>query len=118
MDASANRGEIVIASDMALPMQFVAGSAAGWLAGMLHFATLRQTVRLFTAGAAARALLLQAGRLALLALIFFALARLGAWTLLGGAAGLLLARRGALRRNAREAAREVVRRAPQTDAQP
>ncbi|WP_293028593.1 ATP synthase subunit I [Pandoraea sp.] len=96
----------------------VAGSAAGWLAGMLHFATLRQTVRLFTAGAAGKALLLQAGRLALLALIFFVLARFGAWVLLGGAAGLLLARRGALRRNTREAAQEVVRSAPHRGDRP
>lgn len=108
----------MIAPHLTLSVQLVIGGVAGWLAGVLHFATLRQTVRLFAAGAAARALLLQAGRLALLALIFFALARLGAWVLLCGAAGLLLARRGALRRNAREATQTVVRGASQKGAQP
>ena len=75
------------------------GTAFGTVLGYAHFATLRLNVRLYLAGGGPmRALALQVLRIALLAGGLGALAWLGAPALLGGMAGVLLARRVVLRR--------------------
>lgn len=75
------------------------GAALGTVIGYAHFATLRLNVQLYlSGGGAARALALQALRIALLAGGLGALAWLGAPALLGGMAGILLARRIVVRR--------------------
>jgi F1F0 ATPase subunit 2 len=78
--------------------QIAIGSFVGIAAGALHFATLRWNVRLLISGAPAKAIGLQLLRLAGVAVLFGVLAKLGAWPLLCGAAGLLLARGFILRR--------------------
>jgi len=74
-----------------------AGLAAGAAAGTLHFGVLDVTVRCFVTGRALRAFVLQAARFALVAAVFYGLARLGAGPLLAGLAGLLAARHAMLR---------------------
>jgi F1F0 ATPase subunit 2 len=91
MDASANE-------EIAMTAQVAIGLSVGILAGLIHFTGLRWNVRLLTAGAAGSALGVQVVRLGVLAAVFVVLARLGAWALLCGAAGLLLARQCVLRR--------------------
>jgi F1F0 ATPase subunit 2 len=78
--------------------QIAIGSFVGIAAGALHFATLRWNVRLLISGTPAKAIGLQLLRLAGVAVLFGVLAKLGAWPLLCGAAGLLLARGFILRR--------------------
>ncbi len=88
-----------------------AALACGWLAGALYFHGLRAATRalckrrgpaasLSRRQALASAASLGAGmlRLLLLAAALAWFARLGAWALLAGLGGLLLARHGALRR--------------------
>ena len=74
------------------------GAAAGLVFGLVHFAALRQTVELYSAGRsplAAAALTL--GRI-IVAIVFFGLAaRLGSLPLLSAFLGFLLARTLALR---------------------
>jgi F1F0 ATPase subunit 2 len=72
--------------------QIATGLCVGLLAGTIHFAGLHWNVRLIVAGSSTKALTLQLLRMAGVAVLFFALAKLGAWALLCGAAGLLLAR--------------------------
>ena len=81
-----------------LAAQIAIGSCVGLAAGAIHFATLRGNVRLLIAGTPAKAIGLQLLRLAGVAILFAVLAKLGAWPLLCGAAGLLLARGIILRR--------------------
>ncbi|MFM0500186.1 N-ATPase subunit AtpR [Paraburkholderia caffeinilytica] len=78
--------------------QMAIGLVAGMLAGWIHFTGLRWNVRLLIAGAPGRAIGLQLARLGVLAVVFVVLARLGPWPLLGGAAGLLLARHWVVQR--------------------
>ncbi len=81
-----------------LALQFSAGALAGALLGYAYFKALWWNVALIDKGSAATALLLFLARFTLLATAFFGLARFGALALLAGAAGLLAARRVALRR--------------------
>jgi hypothetical protein len=74
------------------------GMTAGLVAGLIHFATLHRNVELLALGSIAKALAIQGARLGLLLVILFVLAKLGAWALLCGAAGLLAARTVMLRR--------------------
>ena len=78
--------------------QIAIGLCVGSLAGSIHFASLHWNVRLIVAGSPGRALALQLLRMAGVAVLFFVLAKLGPWTLLCGAAGLLLARFAILQR--------------------
>ncbi len=78
--------------------QAAIGFFVGTLAGLVHFTMLRWNVRLLTTGSTGQAIALQLARLGALALIFFVLARMGAWALLCGAGGLLLARQAVIRR--------------------
>jgi hypothetical protein len=81
-----------------LALQACAGAVIGAVAGHGYFTALWWNVLLIDRGATARALLLFATRVALLVLTLFILVRIGALSLLAGAAGLLLARRRLLRR--------------------
>jgi F1F0 ATPase subunit 2 len=91
MDASPNK-------EVTMTAQIAIGLSVGVLAGLIHFTGLRWNVRLLTAGTPGIAIGLQLARLGVLAAVFFALARLGPWALLSGAAGLLIARQMVLRR--------------------
>jgi F1F0 ATPase subunit 2 len=73
------------------------GLAAGALIGLVHFVSLGWNMRLFVTGSALGAAGLQIARLALVAIVFFGLAKIGAGALLAGLVGLLAARRRALR---------------------
>lgn len=72
--------------------------AVGFAVGAVHFASLRWNAALFTQGHPWHAFVLQMLRLAASGLLFFLLARCGAWPLLCAAAGWLGARTFALRR--------------------
>lgn len=76
----------------------LAGLAAGFLLGTAHFGSLWWNAAWFAEGRPLPALLLQLGRLALLAGGFVLLARFGALPLLAGTAGLLCARKLVLHR--------------------
>lgn len=78
--------------------QIATGLCIGFLAGALHFASLHWNVRLIVAGSPGGTLALQLLRMAGVAVLFVALAKLGPCALLCGAAGLLLARFAILQR--------------------
>lgn len=78
--------------------QGMIGLVAGFLIGLLHFATLRWTLHLFSGGSLAEAFLLQFLRLGLLGGALYLLAVLGAMALLSGMLAILLARSVILRR--------------------
>jgi hypothetical protein len=73
----------------------LAGLVLGFGAGLLHFHSLHAVARRFVAGDWTAALL-QIARLALLGVLFYLFARIGAHVLIAGAAGVLLARRRVL----------------------
>ncbi|BCZ84478.1 ATP synthase subunit I [Paraburkholderia terrae] len=72
------------------------GLAVGLLAGGVHFASLRWNAACFATGRPVLALTIQVARLAVSAALFFALAKAGAFALLGGAAGFIWTRSIAL----------------------
>ncbi len=72
--------------------QVVIGLIAGFLAGVLHFASLWWNARLFTTGSAGRAIALQLGRIAVVVAVLTLLARLGFAALLSGGLAFLVAR--------------------------
>jgi F1F0 ATPase subunit 2 len=75
------------------------GLVAGVLLGFVHFGSLWWNTKLFTEGTGMiRVLIVQVGRFAVLATVFFILAELGAAPLLAGMAGLLVSRQVVLRR--------------------
>lgn len=74
------------------------GFVAGVVLGIAHFGSLWWNTRLYAAGTAGRALAVQVLRIAVLVAVLALLARLGTAALLGGAAGLLLARAVLVRR--------------------
>jgi F1F0 ATPase subunit 2 len=75
-----------------LTVQVVIGLLAGFLAGVLHFASLWWNARLFTTGSAGKAIAVQLGRIAVAVAVLILLARLGFAALLCGALGFLVAR--------------------------
>ena len=78
---------------IALAGQIVIGLVAGLVIGAFHFSLLAWNTRLFTAGAAGKAIALQIGRIAVAVGALIALARLvGLAALLCGALGFLVAR--------------------------
>lgn len=79
-------------------LQILLGVTVGAAAGFAYFTALRRNVDLFERGATPKALLLALTRFAALAAVFVGLAKFGAFTLLSGALGLLVARRAVLRR--------------------
>lgn len=81
-----------------LATQLVIGLTLGMVAGAWHFLSLRWNWPLFATGKTAAALALQLARIALTCAVLLVLARIGALALLAGMAGVLLARRIALRR--------------------
>jgi F1F0 ATPase subunit 2 len=92
MDAPANQTGSAMTTHFPLITQIATGLCVGFLAGSIHFASLHWNVRLIVAGSPGWAFALQLLRMAGVAVLFFALAKLGTWALLCGAAGLLLAR--------------------------
>ncbi|PTQ74899.1 F1-F0 ATPase (N-ATPase) AtpR subunit [Celeribacter persicus] len=79
------------------------GLILGFGVGLLHFASLKRVTAMYLSGTAtARAVALQLGRLALVAVLLVFLALKGAMPLLAGALGLLLARIVVLRLNRSE----------------
>jgi F1F0 ATPase subunit 2 len=68
------------------------GLVAGLGVGAFHFATLWWNTRLFTGGAAGKAVAVQLGRIAVAVAALTLLARLGFAALLSGAFGFLVAR--------------------------
>ena len=72
--------------------QVVIGLIAGFLTGVLHFASLWWNARLFTTGSAGKAIALQLGRIAVAVAVLTLLARLGLAALLSGGVALLVAR--------------------------
>jgi F1F0 ATPase subunit 2 len=89
MDASAGAEAVIRGS---LTLQMLIGLAAGFLAGLLHFASLWWNARLFTAGAAGKAIALQLGRIAVAVAVLTSLGLLGFAALASGTAAFLLAR--------------------------
>jgi len=78
---------------IALAFHIALGFGAGVLLGLVHFSTLRWNTRLYLGSGIAPGLGLQLLRFAVLAVVFFALVRIGAGALLSGALGLFVARR-------------------------
>ena len=72
--------------------QIVIGLITGLLLGAFHFASLWWNTRLFSTGAAVRAIALQLGRIAVAVGVLTLLARLGFAALLCGGFGFLVAR--------------------------
>ena len=72
--------------------QVVIGLIAGFLTGVLHFASLWWNARLFTTGSAAKAIALQMGRIAVAVVVLTLLARLSFAALLSGGLAFLVAR--------------------------
>ena len=93
----------MIIEHLPVAAQVPAGFIAGLLAGLLHFWTLRRNVQMLAFGSRSKALAMQGARLGALLLILFVLAKLGPWTLLCGALGVLVARSILLRRVRMEA---------------
>ena len=83
---------------LTLAAQVPTGSITGFAAGLVHFSTLRHNVQLLASGSVTRALAMQIARLGLLLVILFGLTKLGPWTLLWGAFGVLVARSVVLHR--------------------
>jgi F1F0 ATPase subunit 2 len=81
-----------------LAAQVPTGLIAGFAAGLVHFATLRRNVVLLAFGSTRKALAMQFARLGLLLVVLFVLAKLGPWSLLCGALGVLVARSVVLHR--------------------
>ena len=70
-----------------------AGLLSGFVLGVSYFALLRHTVRQFaSAGSVGRIVLMTLLRALLAVGVFWGLAQLGAWALLAGLAGFLVAR--------------------------
>lgn len=69
------------------------GLVAGFALGLAYFALLARTVKLMTAGAGTRPVVgLYAVRIALAVATFVGLAAMGAWALLAGLCGFVVAR--------------------------
>jgi F1F0 ATPase subunit 2 len=77
---------------LGMPGQIAIGVIAGFLAGLLHYASLWWNARLFAAGAAGKAVALQLGRIAAAVAALTLLARLGFAALSSGAVAFLVAR--------------------------
>jgi F1F0 ATPase subunit 2 len=75
-----------------LAAQIVIGLIAGFLTGVLHFASLWWNARLFTSGSAGKAIAAQMGRIAVAVAVLTLLARLGFAALLCGGLAFLVAR--------------------------
>ena len=78
--------------EVGLAGQIVIGLIVGFLIGVLHFGSLSWNARLFTTGAAGKAIALQTGRIALAVAVLTLLARLGFAALLCGGLAFLVAR--------------------------
>lgn len=87
---------ITLRADPAL--QALIGLAVGMPLGFFHFGTLWWNARALVAGSAARAIGFHVLRFAVLAVILYALAKVGAMALLTAAIGILVARSLVLRR--------------------
>ena len=79
-------------------LQAIVGIAVGGVAGLAYFGALWWNVGLFERGATPRALFVLLSRFAALVLVFVGLVKFGAFALLAGAGGLLVARLLLIRR--------------------
>jgi F1F0 ATPase subunit 2 len=77
---------------MSMTAYGVAGFAVGLALGILHYLSLWWNTRLFTTGAAGKAIALQLGRIAVAVAVLVMLARLSLIALASGTFGLLVAR--------------------------
>jgi F1F0 ATPase subunit 2 len=75
-----------------LAVQIGIGLVAGLGVGAFHYASLWWNTRLFTSGAAVKAIAVQLGRIAVAVAALTLLARLSLATVLSGACGFLVAR--------------------------
>jgi F1F0 ATPase subunit 2 len=80
------------AMTIGLAVQIGFGLVASLGIGAFHYASLWWNTRLFTSGAAVRAIAVQLGRIAVAVAALTLLARLGLATVLSGAFGFLVAR--------------------------
>ena len=78
--------------EVGLAGQIVIGLIVGFPIGVLHFGSLSWNARLFTTGAAGKAIALQMGRIAVAVAVLTLLARLGFAALLSGGLAFLVAR--------------------------
>jgi len=79
----------------------LAALALGVVLGLAHFHSLRWATDAFVEGRAARAILLQVVRLALLGACLFGAALAGPWPLFGMAVGIFIGRAAIMRREKR-----------------
>jgi hypothetical protein len=84
-------------ASFSLPLQIVVGGVAGSVAGAAYFGALAANARCYVRRAIAIAIVMQAVRFAMLSLLLYGLARLGAMTLLSAVAALVVVRNVALR---------------------
>ncbi len=77
---------------LSTPYALAVGIGAGALVGLFHFLSLKKNAGFYLEGNFGWALLLQCLRFAVLLVVFVALAKLGPWALLSGAASLLAVR--------------------------
>jgi F1F0 ATPase subunit 2 len=75
-----------------LPGQIAIGLAAGFFAGVVHYASLRWNTQLFAAGSAVKAVLLQLARIAAAVAVLTVLAMSGFAALVSGGLAFLVAR--------------------------
>lgn len=75
-----------------LAAEIAIGLIAGFLTGVLHFASLWWNARLFTSGSVGKAIALQLGRIAVAVGVLILLARLGFTALVCGGVAFLVAR--------------------------
>lgn len=81
-----------------IPLQIVVGGVAGSVAGAAYFAALSANARCYASHAIGVAIVMQAARFALLGVLLYGLARLGAPALLSALAAVVIVRNLALRR--------------------
>lgn len=80
-----------------LVLQAAGGLCVGLALGFIHFRSLYRVSADYLGGRAVRAIALQLARLAILGVVLFLLVKVGALCLLGGAGGMMLARRLVMR---------------------
>jgi F1F0 ATPase subunit 2 len=80
------------APTLGIAAQVAIGFLAGFILGVLHFASLWWNTRLFATGSAGKAFVLQLARIAVAVSVLVLLARFSLVALLSGAVAFLLAR--------------------------
>lgn len=94
--------DLLDAPTLSLLADALFGFTAGALLGLIHFGSLWWNTKTFMNGSLMPAFAIQLGRFAILVTGLAALAKLGAFPLLGSALGLLLARSAVMRHVGRQ----------------